>query len=275
MKRTILLLALAAAAAMCWVAAASAASLQNGDFETGDTSGWTTSTDIGSVDVTTGVDDGSDTSQFAVVTAGNQDAWQSLSQTFSVTAGQTVHLQAAFNGTEDPSDSCFGPYDDQGQVTVSDGVTTTTLYSTDACSTIGFGGWQLLSYTATATGDITVTAEVRNIGDADVPSQIFLDNVGFGAISVAPQVNNIFLCYSSFQTVPGVWPANEALTLVKQGYWEPTAVDGNVDGGVNVGSYHLQCNATPKGDGYVGDGGQWFGPEWAATAKEELGFYPH
>jgi len=90
-----------------------------------------------------------------------------------------------------------------------------------------------------------------------------------------PQVDGIYLCYSKFQTTPGVWPASEAAALVGQGYWEPTAVDGNVDGGVNVGSYHLECNVTPKGDGYVGDGGQWYGPAYAATAAQQLGYYAH
>jgi len=93
--------------------------------------------------------------------------------------------------------------------------------------------------------------------------------------SVAPQVSDIYLCYSAYETVPGVWSADQAVDLAKQGYWEPTAVDGNVPGGTNVGKYHLECNVPPKGDGYVGDNGTWYGPDIGSIAQQELGFYPH
>ena len=92
---------------------------------------------------------------------------------------------------------------------------------------------------------------------------------------VQSSVSGAYLCYSTYQTEPGVWPAAEALVLANQGYWEPTAVDGNIPGGTNVGNYHLQCNATPMGDGYVGAGGEFYGPDMAAIAQQNLGFYPH
>jgi hypothetical protein len=273
MKRFLLALASAAAVAACATTAASAAALQNGNFETGNTSGWTTSTDSGSVVVTTGVDGGADASQFAVVTAGDQNSWQTLSQTFDATAGETLHLQAAFDGAENSDDGC-GPYRDEGQVTISEGASTTTVFSTDACSTIGFGGWQTLSYQVPATGQVTVTAEVRNIGDGEVASQIFLDNVGFGG-TAATQVSGIFLCYSTYQVQPGVWSAPAAAALMKLGYWQPTAVDGNLAGGTNVGKYNLQCNVTPKGDGYVDANGVFWPLTFAPAHEEVLGYYPH
>lgn len=273
MKRFLLALASAAAVAVCATTAASAAALQNGNFETGNTSGWTTSTDSGSVVVTTGVDDGSNPSQFAVVTAGNESSWQTLSQTFDATAGETLHLQTAFKGAETEIDACSIGYDDVGQVTVTEGASTTTLFSTNACSTIGFGGWQTVSYTVPATGQITVTAEVANIGDGSVDSQIFLDNVQFGGGGA--QVNDIFLCYSLYQVQPGVWPSSTAAALIKLGYWEPTAVDGNVAGGTNVGKYNLQCNVTPKGDGYVDANGVFWPSNFAPANEGVLGYYPH
>ncbi|HEV2592601.1 MAG TPA: hypothetical protein VGU02_11990 [Gaiellaceae bacterium] len=95
------------------------------------------------------------------------------------------------------------------------------------------------------------------------------------AFAVQANVSSAYLCYSTYQTEPGVWPAAEALVLANQGYWEPTAVDGNIPGGTNVGNYHLQCNVPPKGDGYVGAGGEFYGPDMAATARQNLGFYPH
>ena len=101
-------------------------------------------------------------------------------------------------------------------------------------------------------------------------------SVTFGVFArVQANVSGAYLCYSTYQTEPGVWPAAEALVLANQGYWEPTAVDGNIPGGTNVGNYHLQCNVTPKGDGYVGAGGEFYGPDMAATAQQNLGFYPH
>ena len=79
---------------------------------------------------------------------------------------------------------------------------------------------------------------------------------------VAPLVHNssVFLCYSAFQTDPGVWPASEAAKLMAAGYWSPYAVKGNVSGGTNVGGYHLVCNLASgqaagqqfaSGDGFV------------------------
>lgn len=202
MKKLSMLIGVVTLVALCFAAAASAAPLQNGNFETGTLAGWDTSTDSGSVVVTTGVDDGSDASQFALVTAGNQDSWQSVSQTFDATAGKTLHLQTAFRGAETEEDGC-GTYDDQGQVTIDDGGSTSTVFSTDACTTIGFGGWQVINYKVAHSGEITVTAEVRNIGDNVVSSQMYLDNVGFGSTSARPaQVDYLGYCSVAGNTYP-------------------------------------------------------------------------
>ena len=94
-----------------------------------------------------------------------------------------------------------------------------------------------------------------------------------------PTVTNVFLCYSTYQVDPGVWPLDVAKTLLTLGYWQPYAVLGNVPGGTNVGAYHLVCNLAtgqsvgPK-SGYVGDGGTSYGSDLASTAATELGFYP-
>jgi hypothetical protein len=85
---------------------------------------------------------------------------------------------------------------------------------------------------------------------------------------------SVFLCYSAFQTDPGVWIGSEADGLVAGGYWEASAVAGNVDGAANIGGYHLVCNSglAPTGGFLSGDGsvyGSDYGP-----ALEELGFYP-
>lgn len=82
-----------------------------------------------------------------------------------------------------------------------------------------------------------------------------------------------YLCYSTFQTVPGSWQLPQAADLIAGGYWEAEAVAGNVDGGINVGAYHLVCNSglTPTGES-VGDGGSVYGADYG-PAIEELGFY--
>jgi hypothetical protein len=88
-------------------------------------------------------------------------------------------------------------------------------------------------------------------------------------------VNHEFLCYSKWQTQPGVWDNKTAATLLAAGYWLPTAVDGNVAGGTNVGKYNLQCNVTPKGDGWVGATGTFYSGDWSAYAAANGGLYPH
>jgi hypothetical protein len=93
-----------------------------------------------------------------------------------------------------------------------------------------------------------------------------------GAAFVAPPVN-IFLCYSVFQTEPGVWPKPQALALLQQGYWLAYAVPGNVPGGTNIGGFHLVCNLAAgqaAGDSFVGGDGTVLGPAYAGDA----GLYP-
>lgn len=74
--------------------------------------------------------------------------------------------------------------------------------------------------------------------------------------------NNFFLCYSTFQTVPGVWSEAEAKALLAQGYWQAYAVKGTVPGGTNIGGYHLVCNLA---------GTQAVSPDFAGGAGETVG----
>jgi hypothetical protein len=74
----------------------------------------------------------------------------------------------------------------------------------------------------------------------------------------------IFLCYSKWQEVPGVWPYGVAKNLVEnEGYWLPYAVPGNVPFGTNIGGFHLACNvATTQSvsDSRLGAGGETYAP---------------
>jgi hypothetical protein len=90
-----------------------------------------------------------------------------------------------------------------------------------------------------------------------------------------PYVNppdGIFLCYSKEQVEPGVWLQDQAAELLAAGYYYPNALAGNVEGGTNLGSFHLVCNAsgTPTGM-FVNANGEVVPPE---HAQGNLGYYP-
>ena len=88
----------------------------------------------------------------------------------------------------------------------------------------------------------------------------------------APPVS-YFLCYSAYQTTPGVWPKDVALQLLTQGYWLAYAVSGNVPGGTNLGGFHLVCNlaSTQAVDGdFVGGDGTVLGSSYDGVQ----GLYP-
>ena len=96
-----------------------------------------------------------------------------------------------------------------------------------------------------------------------------------GACSSPPVVNepdNVFLCYSKFQVVPGVWGPEQARELLAQGYYYPVAVKGNDPGGTNLGDYHLVCNAPAATGGQVVNENGLVGP--ADAAGDTLGYYP-
>ena len=83
--------------------------------------------------------------------------------------------------------------------------------------------------------------------------------------------DGVFLCYSKFQVLPGNWPVDQAALLLKEGYWYPDALPGNVPGGPNLGKYHLVCNATgTPTDKVVNENGEVF----PSTYPGSLGYYP-
>lgn len=85
--------------------------------------------------------------------------------------------------------------------------------------------------------------------------------------------NHVFLCYSKSSDVPGVWPVGQAQDLIDGGYWAPAAMAGIVDGGTNIGNFHLVCNPPvsdgklalapdpldPPADLYIGGSGEMVG----------------
>ena len=106
-------------------------------------------------------------------------------------------------------------------------------------------------------------------GTAFVPSFLTIAN---DCKTVVETTDDIFLCYSKFQVEPGHWAPDQAADLLAAGYWYPNAVPGNVDGGTNLGDYHLVCNApgTPTGD-YLNLNGEVVSKD---VADDNLGYYP-
>jgi hypothetical protein len=95
-----------------------------------------------------------------------------------------------------------------------------------------------------------------------VPGNISVLNISANLVSPgsgASGVHHVYVCYSKFEQDGGeVEDVATAGALVAAGRWYPTALPGNVDGGENVGGYHLSCNppatSAPTGQ-YVGIGG--------------------
>jgi hypothetical protein len=111
----------------------------------------------------------------------------------------------------------------------------------------------------------------------------FLTDEGYSAAEGAcksatpPPPGNVFLCYSSTQTNPGVWPVTQAAALMAAGYWSPYAVAGNVDGGTNVGGFHLSCNLVSGQavtQGSVTTDGSPAGADATDAVKGVPGWYP-
>jgi hypothetical protein len=97
-------------------------------------------------------------------------------------------------------------------------------------------------------------------------------------VALVPQVDNAFLCYSVDQTNPGVWPMAVARQLLAGGgYWTPYAVQGNVDGGTNIGGFHLACNLASTqsvSTSTLGGAGETDGPNAKADVTNTAGYYP-
>jgi hypothetical protein len=97
--------------------------------------------------------------------------------------------------------------------------------------------------------------------------------IRFGTAAEQRPENGIFLCYSTYQVTPGVWPEGQAKALVDDGYWLPYAVAGTDPGGTTLGAFHLVCNPAQTqsvGGTFVGGDGSVLGPVYRGT----FGVYP-
>jgi hypothetical protein len=176
--------------------AVAASSLNNGNFETGDLTGWT-------VDTTASGGTASavasheycpaplecwtiytilpqEGSYFALLTAGKQSEDTMISQQFEASNGEKVSGWAFFQTTD-----YILPYDDKAQVVIrsSSGTTVATPFemsSTGVSETGNNGVWRYWEHTfsgLTGAGTFQIEARVHNTGDSVNPSHIGLDDV--------------------------------------------------------------------------------------------------
>lgn len=125
---------------------------------------------------------------------------------------------------------------------------------------------------------VYTTPTVGSTIDFSLTSGYLLDisaTLSGGAGAWVPPPNHVFLCYSKFEQDGGaVFEVAQQDALVKQGYWLPSAILGNVTGSDNIGAYHLVCNS-PSGvaaTGSVLDGGGVVVS--ASPAGNADGYYP-
>jgi hypothetical protein len=198
MRRTLVLLAtmMLVVVASSGLAVA-ASSLNNGNFETGDLSGWSVDTTASGgtasavasheycpapsecwVPITILPQEGS---YFALLTAGKQSEDTMISQQFEASNGDKVSGWAFFQTTD-----YILPYDDKAQVVIksASGTTVATPFelSSTSISETGNnnGGWKYWEYTfsgLTGAGTFQIEARVHNTGDSLNPSHIGLDDV--------------------------------------------------------------------------------------------------
>lgn len=177
----------------------------NPSFETGDTSGWTTdarcdNVDDGGCGIPPGYakavqsfgpeagtfgpgPNGADLFQTYTAPYGNYFAVlqvgclsTTLSQTFTLKAGETINGQAFFATDED-----YGLnghlYSDIASVEVVSGGTVMTVFSSSSQAVRAFGGtpWTPFSFTAPAAGDYTLQAYIENFENCTYPSWIGID----------------------------------------------------------------------------------------------------
>jgi hypothetical protein len=151
----------------------------NFGFETGDLSGWSVSTGDGGAAFANVVTFAVSGEEFDPVqgdffadlyAGGGTGVYTTISQTFSLTSGETLSGEAAFLGHD------YFPFDDDAFVSIV-GETDPILFSADIDAVGDFGNteWTEWSFTAPTAGSYTLTYGVENIGDNDLSSEAIFD----------------------------------------------------------------------------------------------------
>jgi opacity protein-like surface antigen len=208
--------AAAAVLAALLASPAAAAVVVNPSFETGDTAGWT-SAGAGAIDVLAATDDAigpafggrrydpTDGGFFAQLTAGPDDQYTTLSQSFTLAGASVVGLDAAFLAFDDPA------FDDDAYVRIFDASHNFVLFQFDIVAAGGnqaSTGWTHVSQLL-AGGTYTIEAGVRNVGDdltafePGFDSKLLVDNVSISAAPV-PEPASWALLIAGFAGVGGL-----------------------------------------------------------------------
>jgi hypothetical protein len=142
-------------------------------------------------------------------------------------------------------------------------LTTASMRGAQACDILGSCCVDVEIASSPSSGQqICCLGEIYGLGEFCPPPKT---HQGTPSKPAPPQVNNVFLCYSNGD--PVVFPATEAADLLGQGYRLPVAVAGNLDGGNNLGGYHLSCDQTLKPTGHYIDGAGGDADALAATGS--------
>ena len=153
-----------------------AGSITNGDFATGDLTGWTSA---GPVSVG---DNG--TYKYASLFAGlGQNVYTTLSQTVHLDAGDVLSGNAQFLAHD------YLPYNDDTFVSING----TNVFVSDV-ATVGDNGTSALtgfSFTALTGGDYTIVAGVENRMDNSYPSELQVSS--FAVASAVPEPTSVAL----------------------------------------------------------------------------------
>jgi hypothetical protein len=144
-------------------------------FETGDLTGWNVYTGYAGSAYANNLEDGYTApygKYFADVWAGaGANVYTTISQTFNMTAGQTLSGAAAFLAHD------YLPYDDNAYAAITGTSGSKTLFSADVALTGDYGStpWTYWKYTADVTGPVTLTYAVENYGDNALDSEGLFD----------------------------------------------------------------------------------------------------
>ena len=109
-----------------------------------------------------------------IYTGLGMDVATTLSQIFTLAAGETLHGYVGFTGGEDPD--TYGQYNDAAKLTINGD----TLFSSSIVqlgSAQGSTGWVEFSYTAQSDGDYLLQLAVANGGDNEWSSGAVLDDI--------------------------------------------------------------------------------------------------
>ncbi len=140
----------------------------NGGFETGDLSGWTVG-GTGSVSVVSSYSTTSGPSAtfnptegnfFALLVAGNANVYTTLTQSFSVSAGDTLFGSAFYDAND------YTPYLDDAYIKILEGNTVLFYSDVDLVGDYGNTPWTSFSHTFAVGGTYTLEAGVRNLFDS-------------------------------------------------------------------------------------------------------------